>query len=56
MTVKEFKSFKYKVVKFKIKNQLLVRRMSKNIPLQRLVDGKKYQKKVVQKMYNKNGY
>jgi hypothetical protein len=42
MTAKEFKSLKYKAVKFKIKNQLLFRRISKNILLRRVVDGKEY--------------
>jgi hypothetical protein len=47
MTAKEFKSFKRKAIKFKIENQLLFRRTSKNVPLRRVVDGEEYQKKVV---------
>ena len=42
MTAKEFKSFKHKAVKFKIENQLLDKRISKTIPLQKLVDGEEY--------------
>ena len=33
MAIKEFKSFKYKAVKFKIKDRLLFRRISKNVLL-----------------------
>ena len=56
MTAKEFKSFKRKAIKFKIENQLLFRRTSKNVPLRRVVDGEEYQKKVVQEMHDKNGH
>ena len=47
MAIKEFKSFKRKVVKFKIKDPLLFRKISKNIPLRRVVDSEEYQKEVV---------
>ena len=47
MAIKEFKSFRHKVVKFKVKERLLFRRISKNILLRRAVDGEEHQKEVV---------
>ena len=54
MTIKEFKSFKRKAVKFKIEDRLLFRRLSKNVPLRKVVDNKEYQKEVVRQIYNEN--
>ena len=42
MIIKEFKSFKRKTAKFKIKDQLLFRKISKNVLLQRVVHSEDY--------------
>lgn len=56
MNTKEFKKFKTKALHFKVVDQILFRRNSKNVPLRRIVDDKTEKMKIIKALHDESGH
>ena len=56
MNSKEFNAFKKKALKFKVQDNLLFRRNSKNVPMRCVVDDLVERQTILQQLHNESGY
>ena len=56
MDTKEFNAFKKKAVKFKVQNNHLFRRNSKNVPMHRVVDDSVERQTILHQLHNESDH
>ena len=56
MTIKEFNAFKKRALKFKVQDNHLFRRNSKNVPMRRVVDNLVERQNILQQLHDESGH